>query len=83
MFDSLITFRSITRAQRGAEVLIQSGIRCRLRRTPAALAEHGCGYVLEVSSAQLSGAVETLRRSELPFQRVYLVQDGAYREMVL
>ena len=83
MLDCLITFRSITRAQRGAEVLVQRGIRCRMQRTPSALAEQGCGYVLQVAASQLREAVEALRQCEIPFRRVYLAQDGAYREMAV
>ena len=81
MLDCLITFRSITRAQRGAELLLQIGIRCRMQRTPAVLAEQGCGYVLQVAAAQLRDAVETLRQNGVVFRRVYLMRDGAYQEM--
>lgn len=81
MFDCSITFRSITRAQHGAEILIQTGIRCRMQRTPAVLAEQGCGYVLQVAASQLRSAVEALRQNGIEFRRVYLMQDGAYREM--
>lgn len=81
MLDCSITFRSITRAQRGAEVLVQKGIRCRMQRTPAVLAEQGCGYVLQVAASQLREAVEALRRNGIEFRRVYLMSDGTYREM--
>ena len=81
MLDCSITFRSITRAQRGAELLAQIGIRCRMQRTPAALAEQGCGYVLEVSADRLRDAVEALRQNSIEFRRVYLMRDGTYQEM--
>lgn len=81
MLDCSITFRSITRAQRGEELLEQIGIRCRMQRTPAILAQQGCGYVLQVSAAQLREAVEALRQNGITFGRVYLMHDGAYQEM--
>lgn len=83
MNDCLFTFRSITRAQRGQELLERIGIRCRLRRTAAALAEQGCGYVLEVPAAQGRAALEALRQNEIPFQRAYVREGGGYREWVL
>ena len=44
----LITFRSVTFAQRGERALRQAGINCELQRTPRWMEESGCGYSLSV-----------------------------------
>ena len=41
---SLITFRSVTPAQRGERVLQRQGYSCSLQRTPRWMQEQGCGY---------------------------------------
>ena len=83
MYDCLITFRSITRAQRGQELLERIGISCGLHRTPSLLAQQGCGYAVSLPSAQARTAREALRQNEIQFQRVYLRENGVYRELSL
>ena len=68
MYDCMIAFRTITRAQRGAELLDYSGIPCRLQRLPVALADRGCGYV---------------RQNHVDFGRLYTVENGIHREVFL
>ncbi len=83
MNDCLVTFRSVTPAQRGQELLERAGYRCHLRRTPSSLAEQGCGYVLEMPVSQVRAALEMFRQNEIPFQRVFLRENGAFRELML
>ena len=75
-----ITFRSVTYAQRGERALRQVGLRCSLQRTPRWMEEKGCGYSLNVKEVQ--GAVEVLRRQQVPFRKVYRRKtDGTAEEV--
>ena len=67
----LITFRSITPAQRGEAILRRGQISCTLRRTPGWLQDKGCGYSLRLSKERVLDAVSLLRSAKIPFQKVY------------
>ena len=67
----LITFRSITPAQRGEALLRRGQIPCTLRRTPGWLQDKGCGYSLRLAKENMLGAVSLLRSAQIPFQTVY------------
>lgn len=80
----LITFRSITAAQKGERLLKRADISCGLQRTPKQLSERGCGYCLRVRSEQGMAAVRLLREQKLTYGKVYtLVQEGIPRELEL
>lgn len=80
----LITFRSITFAQRGERALNSREIPCRLQRTPKSLTERGCGYCLRLREADLLPALESLQREKLSFEKVYtLYADGSTKEWAL
>ena len=79
----LITFRSVTHAQRGERILNMAGVRCSLRRTPRWMEEQGCGYSLRVQTRDIFAAVEQLRREQLPLRKVYLQQGDDIREVAL
>lgn len=83
MYDCMIAFRTITRAQRAAELLEYSGIPCRLQRLPAALADRGCGYVLTLRQEALTAAVAVLRQNRVDFGKLYTVENGVRREVIL
>ena len=77
----LITFRSITAAQRGERVLQDGGLGCRIRRTPRWMEEKGCGYALELKLPAVSMALESLALRGIPFKRAYvLTGEGTARE---
>ena len=44
MKEYFVTFRSITFAQRGQNVLRSAGVPVQLQRTPRWMEEKGCGY---------------------------------------
>lgn len=80
----VITFRSVTPAQRGESLLKRAGLECSLRRTPRWMEEQGCGYSLRLRCQDILGAVELLRSKGIPYRRVYLSQDdGKLEEMHL
>ncbi len=82
MRKCLITFRSVTPAQRGEQTLKAAGISCVLRRTPGFMQEQGCGYSLAVDHWELPAAAELLRQRQIPFRKMYLLREsGDYEEI--
>lgn len=80
----VITFRSITPAQRGESVLRRAGMECSVQRTPKWMEEQGCGYSLHLRVAHAATAVQLLRSNNIPFRRVYLQREsGNVEEMSL
>lgn len=80
----LITFRSVTPAQRGESVLRRAGIECSVQRTPRWMEEQGCGYSLRVRHADVPFSVELLRDKEVPFRKVYLRREnGSVEELMV
>ena len=80
----LITFRSVTPAQRGEGALRNHKIPCTLKRTPTWLQEKGCGYSLRISRENVLGAVSVLRSQQIPFQKVYYqLESGKMEEVSL
>ena len=83
-YNWLITFRSVTFAQRGERVLRSRGIPCVMQRTPKKLTERGCGYCLRLRGMDALQAVEILRREQLSYEKVYAVsEDGSTEERIL
>lgn len=84
MKQCMITFRSVTPAQRGEGVLRRAGLDCALRRTPRRMEEQGCGYSLTLPCVQMSLAVELLRQQGISYRKVYTVgQNGKLEETAL
>ena len=80
----LITFRSVTYAQRGERVLQNGKIPCRLQRTPKHLTERGCGYCLRLWETDAPKAVLLLHRERLAYEKIYaLKEDGSTEERML
>ncbi len=80
----LITFRSVTYAQKAERALRKAEISCQLRRTPRTLSERGCSYCLSVPSAQAMLAVQLLQEQEIAYEKTYaLVGRGKVEERVL
>ena len=81
--DWLITFRSVTFAQKGERRLKSAGIDCILQRTPKELSERGCGYCLRLQGKDAAAAVDLLRDNQLTFGKVYALASGHPEERVL
>ena len=80
----LITFRSVTPAQRGEGLLRKAGLECSIQRTPRWMEEQGCGYSLRLRCRDILGAVELLRGSRIPYRKAYISrEDGKLEEMHL
>lgn len=80
MGEYLITFRSITYAQRGERLLGGRGMRVFLSRTPKHLSQQGCGYCVHLFTDNIMSAVQTLRASEVPMRKVYRKNSGGRLE---
>ena len=84
MRKCIITFRSVTPAQRAEEVLRRAGVGCAIQRTPKWREEKGCGYSLRIWTEDINRPVALLRRNHVPMQRVYIqTPDGTLEEMNL
>ena len=79
----LITFRSVTPAQRAETLLRREGISCSLQRTPRVLAEQGCGYSLRIRFSHLPKAVELLREKGIGYRKLYRMAEGELEEVFL
>ena len=84
MKHCLITFRSVTPAQRGETVLRRAGVECMLSRTPRFMEEQGCGYSLRMDARDIMTAAAFLRQAGIQFRRAYtLREDGTPEELRL
>lgn len=66
-----ITFRSITPAQQGQNVLRRGGVETLLQRTPRWMEQQGCGYCLRLRPEQRDLALMLLRQAGVDYQKVY------------
>lgn len=80
----LVTFRSVTFAQKGERLLRNRGMDCVLRRTPKELSDRGCGYCLRIRGKDILTAVELLRENQLYHGKTYVLdRDGRPEEREL
>ena len=80
----VITFRSVTPAQRAEHILHSMGLRCHLGRTPRWMEEQGCGYSLRVRYTDLESVVVLLHNHKVAFRKLYLAADnGTLEELKL
>lgn len=82
MQEYLITFRSITYAQRGERLLQSAGLRCFIRRTPKWMSARGCGYCVHLYTKDIAGAVQMIKNGELTIGKVYRQLPGGRVEEV-
>lgn len=84
MKEWLVTFRSVTFAQRSQRALEENGIRCTLQRTPKAISRRGCGYCLRLRERDAIRAVGILQIEQLNYEKVYaLLENGEMEERLL
>ena len=79
-----VTFRSVTFAQRGEQVLTKAGIHCTLLRTPKWMEAQGCSYSLRLWTGNLAEVMDVLRKNRVMLRSVYIQQpDGTLEELVV
>ena len=84
MRKCIITFRSVTPAQRAEEVLRRAGVGCAIQRTPKWMEEKGCGYSLQMNCEDMMAASMLLRQSGISFRKAYnLRENGTPEELRL
>lgn len=80
----MITFRSVTPAQRGEGLLRRAGLDCSIQRTPRWMEEQGCGYSLRIRCQDVMPSLEVLRANDVSFRKVYLRREnGKMEELAL
>ena len=83
MKQYMISFRSVTYAQRGERSLTRGGFSCTVSRTPKWMEQQGCGYGVLLRTENIHAAMEILLRAGIAWRKVYARQDGIYRELGL
>ena len=81
MEEYLITARSVTQAQRMAQLLERRGVRAVVGRVPMGLTGKGCGYVLRLRGQ--TRTVAALREAGFAPAQVFVRQDDVYSEVEL
>jgi hypothetical protein len=76
----IITFRSVTPAQRAEETLRRAGFACTLQRTPKWMEEKGCGYSLRMDCRDMMAAALLLRQEGISFRKAYSLTDNGTPE---
>ncbi len=76
MKKCILTFRSVTPAQRAEAFLQRAGVDCALQRTPRWMEERGCGYSIKLDCGDLMTAAAMLRQAGIPFRKAYSLRDN-------
>ena len=84
MKNCIITFRSVTPAQRAEDVLHHAGVNCTIQRTPKWMEEKGCGYSLRLDCGEIMASAMLLRQAGVSFRKAYSVgENGTPEELRL
>lgn len=75
----IITFRSITPAQRAQNLLQKGGVPTQLQRTPRHLEPSGCGYCLRLRPTDRKRAVDLLTQAGIGYRGIYGTQTEEVR----
>ena len=79
MNEIYFTMRSITRGQKGRDVLRRAGLRCSLLRAPGTLGERGCAYALTLERRDARRAAALLEENGLRPEGIYFRgPDGSF-----
>ena len=77
----LVTFRSVTLAQRGERILQQGGVHAYITRAPRWMEDQGCGYCLRLRALELQKGLDLLQNAGLPYRKLYgQKMDGSWEE---
>lgn len=71
MTNYLLTYRSLTYAQKTSRILERAGIGVSIVRTPQEISSEGCGYALKVKGSELKRALTLLKVSDASPKRVF------------
>ena len=77
----LLTYRSLTYAQRAARLLERAGITGTVSRVPRSVGARGCAYGVLVSPRDRARAAKRLAEAKLGPERIFALEaDGSVRE---
>ena len=76
----LITFRSVTFAQKAENALKRAGISCVMQRTPRELSARGCGYCLRLQGKDILAAVGYLQEQQISYGKTYALSENGKTE---
>lgn len=76
MKNCILTFRSVTPAQRAEEVLRRAGVYCSVQRTPKWMEEKGCGYSLRLNCRDVMVATALLRQAGIGYRKAYALGEN-------
>ena len=82
MRNYLITFRSVTFAQKAQRALKRADIESVLQRTPKELSRRGCGYCLRIRPNKITFARSLLETDGVEFGKCYGVRENGSIEEV-
>ena len=74
--DWLVTFRSITFAQKAQRQMKKEGIYSALQKTPKGLSERGCSYSLRISEAETAEALFWLKQQQIPYGKIFVFSES-------
>ena len=80
MKKCMITFRSVTPAQRAEDILHRAGVYCTIQRTPKWMEAKGCGYSLRLDCQDIMAAAMLLRQAGISFRKAYSLTDNGTPE---
>lgn len=78
--DWLITFRSITFAQKAERQIKREGISCVIQKTPRGLSERGCSYSLRIPEWEAREALAWLNQQQIPYGKVFALSEAGVWE---
>ena len=79
----LFTARSITQAQRMAQVLEQAGMHAGVQRLPMGLSNQGCAYGVRVNVSQYERALALVQSMGMGPLKVFVHSQAGFREVTL
>ena len=79
----MITFRSVTPAQRAERLLKEAGVDCTIQRTPRWMSEQGCGYSLRVNCDTVYACLDFLETHGVAYKTAYTVEKNGVAEELL
>ena len=79
----LFTARSVTRAQRMAQVLGQAGIRSGIQRLPVGLSTQGCAYGVRIETGQYARALSLVQSMGMGPVKIFHYNQQGFSEVTL
>ena len=83
MSNYLLSYRSLTYAQRVSHLLERAGIPSSVIKLPKGVSSEGCGYGIRVSGRYLNTAKDMLASADVRPRKIFLLSDDGSAVEVL